>query len=142
MASDPATLAAAAQSGAGYGADSWINLSLEAMTKLWQGVGGKSDFFFSEEDAREATGAYLGSKPFQFAQTLWRLAQVQPNVLRGYRDSIAEYVVDIRTPAAVAICRASPLLGSGSIFQYYVPGWSGRVHPTGRVFTFGAKTYP
>jgi hypothetical protein len=118
-----------------------MDMMLEPMTKLWQGVGGYSDFFLSEEDARDARGAYEGSKPFQFAETLWRLAQVQPNATLGYRQEIAEFVVDMPVQAAVGICTANQSLGSGSVFQYFIPGWQSWIFRTGRTFKFGAKGY-
>jgi hypothetical protein len=142
MTKDPESEAVAAQSGSGYSADTWLNVQLESMTKVWQGIGGKSNFFLSEEDAREARGAYEGTQPHKFAETLWRLAQVQPNATLGYRQGIREYVVDIRTPAAIGVCIANPLLGSGSVQQYYIPDWEQRLHPTGREFKFAANGYP
>lgn len=134
-------LAAAAQSGGGYAVDTWIELTLEPILKLWQGVGGHSNFFFSEEDAREARGAYEGTHPYRFAETLWRLAQVQPNPTLGYRQEIAEFVVDLPVPAAVGLCTANKALGSGSVFQYYIPDWESRVYRTGRSFKFGSNGY-
>jgi hypothetical protein len=142
MARDPKTEAMAAQTGSGYSADLWLNVELEAMTKLWQGIGGSSNFFISENDAREARGAYAGTQPHKFAETLWRLAQVQPSATLGYRQGIREYVVDIRTPAAMGVCLANPALGSGSVVQYYIPNWQSQLHPTGREFKFGAQSYP
>jgi len=145
MANDPATRAALAQrmgGSAGYGADTWINVILEPMTKLWQGIGGKSDFFFSEEDARQAKGSYVGSTSFRFAETLWRLAQVEPSKMLGFRDGIREFVVDLRTPAAISVCKANPVFGSGSVVQYFVPDWQKTVCPTGREYKFAAKSYP
>ncbi len=140
---DVASMAAAAQVSAGYAVDAWMNVSLEAMTKVWQGVGGTSDFFFiSEEDARTARGAYIGTSAFKFAETLWRLAQVQPNRALGYRVAIREYVVDLRTPAAVGVCLASRHLGSGSVLQYFIPNWQATLHATGREYRFGAQAYP
>jgi hypothetical protein len=133
--------AAAAQAGSGYSVDVWMDMTLEPMTKLWQGVGGHSDFFLSEEDARVARGAYEGSKAFRFAETLWRLAQVQPNATLGYRQEIAEYVVDLPVVAAVGICTSNRSLGSGSVYQYFIPDWKARVYATGRTFKFGAKGY-
>lgn len=133
--------AEAAQSGSGYAVDIWMDMTLEPMTKLWQGVGGHSNFFFSEEDAREAKGAYDGTKPYKFAETLWRLAQVQPSPTLSYRQDIAEFVVDIPLVAAVGVCSANRALGSGSVFQYYIPGWESRMFTTGRVFKFSAKAY-
>lgn len=131
------------QQGSGYAVDAWVDLTVEPILKLWQGVGGHSNFFFSEEDARVATGAYEGSKAFKFAETLWRLAQVapNPNPALGYRQAIAEFVVDIPTPAAVGLCTANRTLGSGSVFQYYIPNWDGRLYLTGRTFKFGSKSY-
>jgi hypothetical protein len=133
--------AASTQSGSGYAVDVWMDMTLEPMTKLWQGVGGHSNFFFSEEDAREARGAYEGMNAFRFAETLWRLAQVQPNPSLGYRQAIAEFVVDLPTPAAVGVCTANRTLGSGSVFQYFIPDWEVRMFATGRSFKFGAKGY-
>ena len=112
------------------------------MTKLWQGIGGKSSFFLGEEDAREAKGAYTGSQPYRFAETLWRLAHVEPNAKLGFRSGIREFVVDIDTAAAMGICRANPVLGSGSVVQYYIPDWESRLHETGRRFTFGQTGFP
>ena len=42
---DVVSQAIAAQSSGGYSVDTWM--TLEPMTKLWQGVGGRSSFFFS-----------------------------------------------------------------------------------------------
>jgi hypothetical protein len=133
--------AASAQAGSSYAVDVWMDMTLQPMTKLWQGVGGHSNFFFSEEDAREARGSYEGSRAFKFAETLWRLAQVQPNASLGYRQAIAEFVVDLPTVAAVGVCTANRTLGSGSVFQYYIPDWESRIFTTGRTFKFGAKGY-
>jgi hypothetical protein len=142
-----AKLAADAQLRTGYRADEWIELKLPALTKLWQGVGGESDFFVSEEDARAARGAYVGSEPHRFAETLWRLAQVKPNPALGYRSSVREFVVDLDTPAAVSVCTANASvggqwLGSGSVLQYFVPGWKRVLHPTGRELRFPQTRYP
>jgi hypothetical protein len=142
MASDPASLAALEQHKSGYLVDTWLNVELEAMTKVWQGIGGHSSFFFSEEDAREAKGAYERTQPHRFAQTLWRMAQVQPNALRGFRDRIGEYVVDIRTAVAMGVCLANPHLGTGTVIQYFIPNWEKSLHATGREFKFAAKSYP
>ncbi len=134
--------AIAAQITAGYSADSWIALTLEPMTKLWQGVGGQSPFFFSEEDSRAARGAYNADDRLQFAETLWRLGQVKPNPLLGYRPSIQEFVVDLRTSAAVGICNANRNLGSGSLLQYYVPTWRATMRETGREHVFPHRGFP
>ncbi|MCX4248101.1 hypothetical protein [Paraliomyxa miuraensis] len=133
--------AASAQLGSGYSVDAWIDVTLQPILKLWQGVGGHSNFFFSEEDAREATGAYEGTRPYKFAETLWRLAQVQPNPALGYRQSIGEFVVDLPVPAAVGLCTANRALGSGSVFQYYIPDWEARIYRTGRVHRFSGQSY-
>jgi len=133
--------AAAEQSGSGYSVDVWMEMTLQPMTKLWQGMGGHSNFFLSEEDAREARGSYDGTKPYKFAETLWRLAQVEPNAVKGYRDTIAEFVVDLPTPAAVGVCIANRSLGSGSVFQYFIPGWQSFIFQTGRTYKFSARSY-
>jgi hypothetical protein len=147
--------AAASQTGAGYAVDFWMDLTIQPMTKLWQGVNGNlkrdgsdklSDYFFSEEDAREARGTYEGTKPYKFAETLWRLAQVRPHATYSYRQEIAEFVVNLPIQVAVGICSANQALGSGSVFQYFVPDATGklqdgRLFPTGRTFKFGAKAY-
>jgi hypothetical protein len=142
MANDPASQAVSAQLNARYRADVWINMQLEPMVKLWQGIGGRSDFFVSEEDAREARGAYVGTQPYEFAQTLWRLAQIQPSLKHGFRHGIREFVVGIRIAAAVGICRANGALGSGSVFQYYVPNWASSLRATGRTHRFNETAYP
>jgi hypothetical protein len=134
--SDPVEAAKSSQLRGGYGVDAWLAVRLPAMMKLWQGVGGDSAFFVSEEDAREGTGAYRGSEPYQFAQSLWRFAQVRPSMKHGFRKAIREFVVDIDTDAAVGICLANPKLGSGTVLQYYVPDWERRLRPTGRSYTF------
>ncbi len=133
--------AAAAQAGSGYSVDVWMDLKLEPMTKLWQGVGGHSNFFLSETDARDAKGAWEGSMPYKFAESLWRLAQVQPSATLSYRQEIEEFVVDLPIVAAVGICTANRSLGSGSVFQYYIPGWEDAVFRTGRSYKFRAKAY-
>src|SRR5690349_20366419 len=120
MSRDLVSEAKQAQLTTGYRADLWIETTLEPMTKLWQGKGGKSNFFLSEEDARDAKGAYVGTTPYRFAQTLWRLAQVQPNATLGFRDTILEFVVDIETRVAMGVCQANTALGSGSVLQYYI----------------------
>lgn len=139
---DPASQAVAKQSSSGYLADEWFNVTLEPMTKLWQGVGGHSNIFFSEEDARVTRGAYHGTSGHKFAESLWRMAQVEPSMTRGYRDEIQEFVVDIATPAAVSICRANTRLGGGSVFQYYVPDWEHYLMRTSRTYRFATKNYP
>ncbi|MET0592847.1 MAG: hypothetical protein ABW133_09120 [Polyangiaceae bacterium] len=142
MATDPASLAVLEQHKSGYLVDTWLNVELEAMTKVWQGIGGHSNFFFSEEDARQANGAYERTQPQRFAESLWRMAQVQPNAVRGFRDSIGEYVVDIRTSVAMGVCAANPGLGIGTVIQYFIPDWEKRLHATGREFKFAQKNYP
>lgn len=133
--------AASAQVSGGYAVDSWIDLTLEPMTKVWQGAGGHSNFFFSEEDARDARGSYESTTPYEFAETLWRMAQVSPSRKYGYRSEIIEYVVDLPIVAAVGICRANGGLGSGSVFQYYIPDWESRLYPTGRRHKFRRVAY-
>ncbi len=145
MAIDLASRAASAQLTSGYKADVWLNVTLQPMTKLWKGIGGeaKSDFFLSEEDARVATGAYARSQPYKFAETLWRLSQVEPSKTLGFRQGVREYVVDMPTPAAIGICRGNPHLGSGSVFQYFIPDWTRlSIFPTGRTYTFDTANYP
>jgi hypothetical protein len=139
--SNPVEAAKSSQLGGGYGVDTWLAIELPAMMKLWQGIGGDSNFFVSEEDAREAKGAYRGSEPYAFAQTLWRFAQVQPSMKHGFRKAIREFVVDIDTEAAVGICSANPRFGSGTVLQYYVPDWERRLRPTGRSYAFAKKAY-
>lgn len=133
--------AAAAQMSGGYAVDAWIDTTLEIMTKIWQGAGGHSNFFFSEEDAREAGGSYEGTTPYEFAETLWRLAQVSPSMKYGYRSEVVEYVVDLPLAAAMGICRANGRLGSGSVFQYYIPDWESCLYPTGRRHKFRRVAY-
>jgi len=131
--------AAAAQLVGGYHADIWLDIKLPPMMKVWQGVGGHSNFFFSEQDAREATGAWEGSEPYKFAQTLWRLAQVKANADLGFRQGIREFVVDLPTPAAIGVCLSNPELGSGSVIQYYIPNWERTLFATTREYHFSAK---
>lgn len=116
-------------------------MKLEPMTKVWQGVGGFSCYFLSEEDARVCRGTYQGSKPIKFAETLWRMAQVEPHATRGYRKEIAEYVVDMPVEAAVGICRANRRFGSGSVYQYFIPEWQSRLYTTGRTYKFARQSY-
>ena len=132
--------AAASQLSGGYHADIWLDIELPAMMKVWQGIGGTSNFFFSEQDAREATGAFVGSSPFKFAQTLWRFAQVQPNAELGFRQGIREFVVDLRTKASIGVCLSNPELGSGTVIQYYIPNWERTLMATGREYQFSAKS--
>jgi len=139
--SDPAGEAALDQVASGYGVDFWTNITLSPMMKLWQGVGGHSNFFLSEEDARESMGSYKGTTAFQFAETLWRFAQVEPNVKHGFRQGIQEFVVDMNTKAAMGVCINNPKLGSGSVLQYYIPNWERTVFATGRRFDFASKGY-
>jgi hypothetical protein len=134
-------VASKAQSDSGYSADTWIDVRLEPMTKLWQGIGGESNFFLSENDAREARGAYQDARGYKFAETLWRLAQVQPNAVHGYRLGIREFVVDLPTPAACAVCVANTNLGSGGVFQYYIVDWKNYLFETGRHFHFGSASW-
>lgn len=136
-------LAAQAQqsSGKNYGVDSWMDVKLEPMMKVWQGIGGSSEFFLSEHDVREATGAYIDTDAHQFAETLWRQAQVGPSPTRGYRDGIREYVVDISCEAAVAECLANTQFGGGTLLQYFIPNWQQNLFATGREFTFANKAY-
>ena len=52
-----------------------------------------------------------------------------------------DYVVDMPIAAAVGVCTANLAFGGGSVFQYYVPDWEGRIYTTGRTFRFGAGSY-
>ena len=146
MAIDLAFEATLAQRRARYRADTWVNVQLRPMMKLWRGVDDSppedKNFFFSEEDAREAKGAYAGSKPLKYAQTFWRLAQVRRHGTLDFRVSVEEFVVDLPTMAAIGICRANREFGSGSVLQYYVPDWQKILHPTGNKFQFPANPYP
>lgn len=134
-------LAMADQSGSGYDVDVWLDTVLEPMTKVWQGVGGTSCYFLSEEDARHSRGAYEGSKPYRFAETLWRLAQVQPHRTRGYRNEIAEFVVDLPVEVAMGFCQANGHHGSGGVFQYFIPDWDSKLFRTGRTYRFRSQSY-
>lgn len=142
---DAASLAVADQYSAGYGVDTWFNVTLQPMLKLWQGEwppeGEPGCYFFSEQDAREATGAYAGTKPYRFAETLWRLAQVRSHAVLGFRRAIFEFVVDLPVVAAVGVCSANVAYGSGSVFQYFLPGGENQLLRTGRAFHFGALAY-
>lgn len=138
---NPSSQAAASQISGGYAVDVWMDIKLQPMMKLWQGMGGSSNFFFSEEDARQARGSYEGSDPFAFAETLWRMAQVQPNPTLGFRQGIREFVVDMPAPAAVGVCLANTGLGSGTVLQYYIPDWERALYVTGRDFQFSSKSY-
>lgn len=128
-------------SGKAYGVDSWLDVKLPPMTKVWQGMGGTSDFFLSETDVRTAIGAFIDSDPLQFAESLWRMAQVGPSPTRGYRDGIREYVVDIPCQAAIAVCSANPQFGSGTLVQYFIPDWQRSLFATGREHTFPNRGY-
>ena len=100
MANDAALQATAAQlRDSRYQADTWLNVTLPPMMKLWKGIGNirASNFFISEEDARQAKGAYVDSRPFRFAESLWRMGQVQKDPKHDYRGKIAEFVVDFPT---------------------------------------------
>lgn len=138
---NPAAEAVAAQAAGNYHADTWVNVRLEPMTKVWQGIGGDSKFFLSEKDAREAIGAFEGTDPYRFAETLWRLSQVAASSAKGFRWGIREFVVDIATPAAVALCLSNPGYGTGSVFQYFIPDWANALYPTSRMFKFSAQSY-
>jgi hypothetical protein len=138
---NPAAEAVASQGAGGYYADTWFNIRLEPMTKVWQGIGGHSNFFLSEKDAREASGAFEGSQPYKFAETLWRMAQVQASATRGFRNGIQEFVVDIATAAACAICVSNPGYGTGSVFQYYIPNWEKTLYSTSRIYRFSSTSY-
>lgn len=131
------------QSQGGYKVDTWLCVTLQPMTKVWQGHGGYSEFFLSEHDAREARGAYAGSSAYAFAETLWRAAQVQPSATMGFRDVIVEFVIDLPTPAACGVCLANTSLGSGTLFQYFIPKWkeTQTLYPTGRQYKFNKKSY-
>ena len=114
------------------------------MMKLWQGIGGvkQTNFFVSEEDAREAKGAYVDTRPNRFAESLWRLAQVEKDKDKGTRGKIMEFVVDFPTEAAVGLCLANPDFGAGAALQYFIPNWDRTLGATGRTFRFAEKSYP
>jgi len=133
---DPAQEAANSQTSGGYRVDTWMNITLQPMMKLWQGMPGPTNFFLSEQDAREATGAFAGTQAYRFAETIARLAQIAPHRTRPFRPRIREVVVDIATEAAVGVCVNNQDFGSGSVLQYYVPNWTGKLMPTGRSYTF------
>jgi hypothetical protein len=40
------------------------------------------------------------------------------------------------------VCQSNPVLGSGSVVQYYIPDGASRLHVTGRKFTFSDKAFP
>lgn len=167
--SDLVSVAQQSQLSGGYRVDRWLEIELPPMFKAWRGVNSEKElgataidedastvglnFFFSEQDAREAMGSYQGSDPYRFAQTLWRLAQVKPHPEYGFRSGIREFVVDLPTPAAIGLCRANTELGSGNLFQYYIRsqnfsayGRSGTpkvtLFPTGRFFVFASTAHP
>ncbi len=135
-------LAGTAQRSGGYEVDAWMDITLQPMMKLWQGLEGRpSPFFLSEEDAREAKGAYVGQSPYQFAQTLWRLAQVapHPDASKDYRQGIREFVVDLPVRVAVGLCLANAQFGTGTVLQYFIPNWDRFLMATGRDYKFPAK---
>jgi len=146
MANDAALQATAAQlRDSRYQADTWLNVTLPPMMKLWKGIGNirASNFFISEEDARQAKGAYVDSRPFRFAESLWRMGQVQKDPKHDYRGKIAEFVVDFPTEAAVGICLANPVFGvTGGLLQYFIPDWQRTLRLTGRTYRFEEKSYP
>ena len=134
-------LASAAQTSTGYGVDNWSDMTLDPMTKVWVGEGGPvSGFFFGEEDARMVRGAYVGTSPVRFAETLWRMAQVSPSAKYGFRTAILEYVVDLPAPAAVGFCSANGHLGCGGVYQYFIPDWERCMFRTGRRYEFRHAT--
>lgn len=135
------TEAVQAQRRDGFEVDAWIGLKLQPMIKLWQGIGGHSNFFLSEHDARDVMGTYHGAKPIRFAETLWRMAQVRPSQTRGFRQGIREFVVDLPVEVAVGVCLANDRLGGGTVFQYYIPQWEKCIFPTGRRHNFANKDY-
>jgi hypothetical protein len=137
---DPAQEAALNQAGGGYGVDYWLACKLPAMSKVWQGIDGPSNFFLSESDYRDHGGAYEGSTADEFAETLWREAQVSPHRTHGYRQGIAEFVVDLDCPAAIGVCINNPARGRGGVIQYYIPNWERYLMKTGREFRFAAKS--
>lgn len=44
----------------------------------------------------------------------------------------------------MGVCTANVAFGSGSgsVFQYFIPDWEGRMFTTGRPHRFGAQPYP
>jgi len=140
---DVAALARADQGGSGgvYRVDVWFNVKLQAVTKLWQGIGGTSCYFFGEEDAREARGAYVGTDPYVYAESLWRGLQIRGHAAHGHRGGMAEFVVDIDTPAALGVCDSNTAYGRGGLLQYFIPNWASVLHATGREYTFSKKGY-
>ncbi|KIG12944.1 hypothetical protein DB30_00900 [Enhygromyxa salina] len=117
-------------------------MELEPMTKVWVGEGGPvSGFFLSEEDARFVRGSYAGTNPVRFAETLWRMAQVSPSAKYGFRTAILEYVVDLPVAAAVGFCAANTNLGSGGVYQYFIPDWEKCMFRTGRRYEFRHAKY-
>jgi len=144
-----------------YEPDEWIPVRLKALTTLWKGIDKddppepfppkekprekekkKGAFFFSEEGARDARGAYVGDVPHRFAQTLWRSLQVDKDETEGFRLGIREFVVDLDTNAAMSVCLVNTDFGMGSLVQYYLhDGWDDRLHPTGREHKFPKAGY-
>lgn len=147
---DRAKAAAVHQLQAGYVPDLWFNVTLTAMMKVWEGIGGnpsltatEGKFFFGEEDARHARGSYVNTTPYEFAETLWRSLQVRPHKLLGFREGIRELVVDLDAPAALSVCEGSRQLGTGGALQYFIlSGDLHRLRETGRTYHFGRTTYP
>ena len=102
--------AIAAQVTGRYSADSWMYTNVEAMTKVWQGVKGTSAFFFGEEDAREATGAYERTRMYQYAETLWHTAQVRPHETKGYgTESGNSWSISARLPRSASVAQTARL---------------------------------
>ena len=135
------TLAAEDQQRRGYSVDMWLDHTLAPGFVLWQGVGGESKFFFSDRDARVATGAE-GSKPTAFAESFWRLAQVEPSKERGYRREIAQFVVCRPVAVAMGVCMANRRFGHGTVVQYFILDWRGALLPTGVTHRFQRVDWP
>lgn len=140
---DAAAMAAENQTSSGFAVDVWVNIMLPPMLKLWQLEWQRDPghYFLSEEDAREATGAYSGTKPHRFAETLWRMVQIRSSDETGYRQEMFEFVVDRPVSAAMGICSANADLGSGSVLQYFLPDKDGHLLRTGRSYKFQEWRY-
>lgn len=116
--SEPAAIADRAKraqgSGAYPGVDNWKSTTLKPGTRVFQGEGGESNFFFPQET--------LDNSGLD-AEKLWESLQVEESTNPrhpGYRMEVNEYEVVQDTPAAESEALSNPMHGSGGGDQLYV----------------------
>lgn len=107
-----------AKSGQGHGTysgiDDWFSVRLDSGAMLWGGLPGQSNYY-------SIIATYDSAKGEKVAY--WKLLQVKPHAVFGYRSYIAGYRLNKTVNASISKTLANKQYGDGGAWQIYIQNY-------------------